>query len=128
MRMMRYAAKARRLEHLLKRHLGELRERKLMLRNSLADEERDSHLESEAGFARDARDLGAALLTLSSNTVQSIEDALSRLRSGTYGRCVDCDEPIAEARLRALPFAHACVSCQALRDGSTPARVLPLLA
>jgi DnaK suppressor protein len=41
-----------------------------------------------------------------------VEEALDRLDTGDYGVCLECDEPIAEKRLRALPWARYCVACQ----------------
>ncbi|MCX6630153.1 MAG: TraR/DksA family transcriptional regulator [Candidatus Solibacter sp.] len=41
-----------------------------------------------------------------------VEEALDRLDAGDYGTCLACDEPIAEKRLRALPWARYCVTCQ----------------
>ena len=41
-----------------------------------------------------------------------VEEALDRLDNGDYGICLGCDEPIAEKRLRALPWARYCVACQ----------------
>jgi DnaK suppressor protein len=41
-----------------------------------------------------------------------VEEALDRLDNGDYGICLGCDEPIAEKRLRALPWARYCVTCQ----------------
>jgi DnaK suppressor protein len=41
-----------------------------------------------------------------------VEEALDRLDAGDYGICLSCDEPIAEKRLRALPWARYCVGCQ----------------
>jgi DnaK suppressor protein len=118
----------RRLEKMLERHASELKERKHTLRNSLTDEASGFGPESEWGFACDARGLGAALVSISAATVQSIETALRRLRTGTYGRCIDCDQSISPARLNALPFAEVCVDCQARRDESTGGGAIPALA
>lgn len=41
-----------------------------------------------------------------------IEDALDRINNSSYGECEDCGEPIAEDRLRALPFTRVCIECQ----------------
>jgi DnaK suppressor protein len=41
-----------------------------------------------------------------------VEEALDRLDAGDYGICLACEQPIAEKRLRALPWARYCVSCQ----------------
>lgn len=42
----------------------------------------------------------------------AVEDALRRLRRGTYGICEDCGRPIAKERLEVLPQAARCVGCQ----------------
>ena len=118
----------RRLEQMLERHAQELQERKQELRSSLTDDASGFAPESEWGFACDARGIGAALVSISAATVQSIETALRRLRAGTYGRCIDCDEEISAARLSALPFAEVCVDCQARRDEANGTSGIPALA
>ena len=45
--------------------------------------------------------------------VAAIRAALQRLEEGTYGLCVTCGEPIAAARLEALPHAVQCIACAA---------------
>lgn len=42
-----------------------------------------------------------------------IEQALRRMGDGTYGECAECGEPISMKRLRALPAALRCATCQA---------------
>ena len=44
--------------------------------------------------------------------LQAIEEALLRIEKGTYGICRDCGEPIAEARLRAIPWTRVCITCK----------------
>ena len=39
--------------------------------------------------------------------LQAIEEALLRIEKGTYGTCRDCGEPIATARLNAIPWTLA---------------------
>lgn len=41
-----------------------------------------------------------------------VDEALSRLRAGHFGACQACGEPIAVKRLRALPWARYCITCQ----------------
>lgn len=43
--------------------------------------------------------------------IAEVDAALARLRSGDYGFCVRCGEPIAPARLLALPSATECIDC-----------------
>lgn len=44
--------------------------------------------------------------------LQAIEEALRRIEHGTYGICRDCGEPIAAARLRAIPWTRSCITCK----------------
>lgn len=43
--------------------------------------------------------------------ISQIRAALRRIEDGSYGLCVRCGEPIAEARLDALPWTPLCRSC-----------------
>lgn len=45
--------------------------------------------------------------------LRQIAQALKSMDDGTYGICRRCEEPIAEARLRARPEALLCVGCAA---------------
>jgi DnaK suppressor protein len=40
-----------------------------------------------------------------------IDDALGRLRSGEYGSCEECGQPIEAGRLAAIPWARRCFGC-----------------
>ena len=44
--------------------------------------------------------------------LQAIEEALLRIEKGTYGTCRDCGEPIAPARLNAIPWTRVCITCK----------------
>jgi DnaK suppressor protein len=49
-------------------------------------------------------------------TLLKIDEALRKLREGTYGICEDCGEEISEPRLKILPFAIFCTDCQERRE------------
>jgi len=51
------------------------------------------------------------------NRLKSVLQAKSRIEDGSYGYCLDCDEPIAIARLRAYPDAAKCIECQSDSEG-----------
>ena len=53
-----------------------------------------------------------ALLQMKADTLNRIDAALRRLDEGSYGNCIQCGDEIAEARLRALPFAVRCKRCE----------------
>ncbi len=42
----------------------------------------------------------------------AIDDALEKIQEGTYGECEECGEEIGAGRLKAMPLAKLCVSCQ----------------
>jgi DnaK suppressor protein len=44
--------------------------------------------------------------------LQAIEEALTRMEKGTYGVCRDCGDPIATARLEAIPWTRVCITCK----------------
>ena len=44
--------------------------------------------------------------------IRDIEAALLRIAHGTYGICVDCEEPIRAERLDSVPAASRCHACQ----------------
>ena len=48
--------------------------------------------------------------------LREIEDALDRLRDGSYGTCMDCGISISRKRLEAVPWARYCVTCQERRQ------------
>src|SRR5215472_11775138 len=66
---------------------------------------------------RATEDMVVATLNRERRTLEEIQEALSRIRKGEYGICASCQEPIAQARLNALPWARLCVRC-AERDFS----------
>ena len=61
-------------------------------------------------------DIEFALIQMKAETLDKIGAALTRLEEGTYGYCYECGDEIAERRLRALPFAARCKTCQEVRE------------
>lgn len=46
------------------------------------------------------------------STLQLVEEALERIRRGTFGLCVQCEEELQQKRLEAVPWTRYCISCQ----------------
>jgi RNA polymerase-binding transcription factor len=61
-------------------------------------------------------DIELALIQMKAETLNKINEALARLEDGRYGMCFECGDEIAEARLRALPFAVRCKDCEEARE------------
>lgn len=45
-------------------------------------------------------------------TLVKIDEALRKLKEGTYGICETCSEKISDKRLKVMPFAIHCRDCQ----------------
>ena len=63
---------------------------------------------------------------------RQLRSAMERLDDGSYGICLQCEEPISPKRLKAVPWAELCIGCQETADRSnskkdftTSARKLP---
>ncbi len=106
------------------------RERYLLLKGMLEDRRREIHdklrslreqIPVHAPDVKDAeeqsvddfvQEVDLALMQMKSETLKKIDEAISRLEEGTYGRCEECEAEIPAARLKALPFAALCRDCQ----------------
>lgn len=58
------------------------------------------------------REMASRSLSRNASLVRDLRAALNRVTEGTYGVCVDCEEPIAPKRLAALPWTSRCLFCQ----------------
>lgn len=50
-----------------------------------------------------------------------VDEALDRIKSGDYGICLACEEPIAPKRLQAVSWARYCLKCQEELSAGTDA-------
>jgi len=46
------------------------------------------------------------------STLRDVDNALDRIKNGTYGICKYCKKEIGEKRLLARPVANTCVACK----------------
>jgi DnaK suppressor protein len=58
------------------------------------------------------REVAIRNLDRESKLLKEVEAALKRVEEGTFGVCLRCEEDIPDKRLKALPWAAYCVSCQ----------------
>jgi DnaK suppressor protein len=100
------------LKGMLEERRREIHEKLRSLRETLpaeAAEVKDAEEQSVDDFVQE---VDFALMQMKSETLSKIDQAIQRLESGTYGACAECGSEIAEARLKALPFAALCRGCQ----------------
>ena len=97
--------------------LRELREQMMDSRRTLASdakEERSTSSIHMADAASDTYDSDWALSMLSSdqNALYEIEQAISRIENGTYGKCELTEKPIEPERLTAIPWTRFSMEAQ----------------
>jgi len=88
-----------------------------------ADESLDCSNSEKRGVATHMADVDNSrsemelqLFTENGNVISLIDDAIERLANGEYGICMDCGEPISEARLKARPYAIFCIKCKSRHE------------
>lgn len=58
------------------------------------------------------REFNLGLASGEREVLYKIEQALKRVEEKAYGACVECEKPIPDARLKALPYTETCLKCQ----------------
>ena len=79
-------------------------------------EDETQHNLAETATATLDREIDYTLEENSEHVLGEIESALARIEQGTYGTCVNCEQPIAEERLAAIPWAMYCIDCKRLQE------------
>jgi RNA polymerase-binding protein DksA len=74
------------------------------------------HDKQEESLSEMLTEINLAMLSQHQHELKNLERALQRMNEGEYGTCIDCDAPIAIARLQAYPTAVRCISCQAKHE------------
>ncbi len=62
-------------------------------------------------------EVAATMADHRSQRLREVTAALEDINAGRYGICRECEEPIAKARLKVMPFATRCVRCQQQHEG-----------
>jgi DnaK suppressor protein len=44
--------------------------------------------------------------------LQLVDDALARIKDGSFGECISCHEELQQKRLEAVPWTRYCITCQ----------------
>ena len=55
--------------------------------------------------------------------IRNIDNALTKMEEGHYGRCEACRRPINVKRLHTIPWARHCVQCASVRETLSPGGV-----
>ena len=104
------------LKDMLEDRRREIQEKLRSLRETLPAEAADVRDIEEQSVDDFVSEVDFALMEMKSETLRQIDEALRRLESGSYGACAECGGEIAEARLKAVPFAQLCRECQEAQE------------
>ena len=104
----------------IQKELGSVMDRLRQLGGAVVIEEFPGALGDNSPFAdpteevqvQREREVSFATRSLLVERANRLAEALDRLREGEYGTCEECGEPIAPARLKAMPEVTTCVRCQ----------------
>lgn len=67
---------------------------------------------ADMAFETGSEEVNSQLAQLESRELVQVEQAIMKLKRGTYGACEGCSKRIPIARLNALPFSTMCIECQ----------------
>jgi RNA polymerase-binding transcription factor len=62
------------------------------------------------------QDVNVTTASVRSRMLKQIDYALERVAGGTYGECQACGEQISPNRLKAVPWAECCLTCEEMRS------------
>ena len=68
------------------------------------------------------RELAFAYASKGGRLIYHIDQALKRIKDGSYGKCHSCGKQIQRARLRAVPHARLCIQCKSAEEEGKPGR------
>lgn len=108
------------LRRQIEKELGNVIDRLRQLGGSVVVEESPGAVGDNSPFAdpteevqvQGEREVSFATRSLLVERANRLAEALERLKEGEYGICEECGEPIAPARLKAMPEVTTCVRCQ----------------
>ncbi|HVP42524.1 MAG TPA: TraR/DksA family transcriptional regulator [Terriglobales bacterium] len=98
-----------------------LEQRQQELRRTVSRNVQDGRAADSEDIAQDIADKAANsytkefLFSQSSNDralLARVEEALVRIREGSFGECVNCGDEVNAKRLEAVPWARYCIKCQ----------------
>jgi len=99
--------------------LGQLKDREMAstLKDASGENSAYSFHMADVGTDNMEREKAFFFATREGKFLNHIEEALQRIESGDFGNCSDCEKPIPQERLVAVPTATRCVPCKEKADG-----------
>ena len=67
---------------------------------------------ADRSAAANEEEISIQLKQTDAKLLRAIDDALARVENGSYGICIECEEEISAARLKAVPWTKVCITCK----------------
>ena len=99
-------------ESLLLKKMNETINRNIVLDGLKVNEHEKPSDFLEQATLNNNRNITLLLIEKNNVKIDGFKEALERINEGIYGICEGCSEKIAKKRLKAIPFAKFCISCQ----------------
>jgi RNA polymerase-binding protein DksA len=88
------------------------------LRDDMADNQNTPGDSADHGSGELNQHLSVTLMENDRVELERIERAILRIESGAYGECETCEKTIPMPRLKAIPWATRCITCQSRVEGA----------
>lgn len=92
------------------------------IRESTGDISSYSYHMADQGTDAMERELSFMFASKSGRFLYHIEEALRRIDSKDFGKCIKCGKDISPARLEAVPHARMCIECKSAEENDPTRR------
>jgi len=86
------------------------------IKEATGDLSSHSYHMADQGTDQMNREMAFMFASKSGRLVYHIDEALRRIKDGTYGKCQVCGKPISASRLKAVPHARLCIACKSAEE------------
>lgn len=108
----------------LSKELGIIRESHLSstIKDATGDLSSYSYHMADLGTDAMEREMAFLMASKTGRLIYHIDEALRRIKDGSYGKCVNCKKSISPARLQSVPHARMCIDCKSSEEGGKAGR------
>lgn len=106
------------------REVGNIKEAHMSstMRDATGDLSAYSYHMADQGTDAMEREMAIHMASKSGRLIYHIDEALARIKDGSYGKCAKCGKNISAARLTAVPHARMCIECKSSEEGGKAGR------
>ncbi len=86
------------------------------IKESTGDLSSYSYHMADQGTDAMERELAFMFASKSGRLIYHVDEALRRIKDGSYGKCQSCAKQINKERLQAVPHARLCIACKSSEE------------